>query len=584
MTELTNHMIGCAYSNRYLSQLTGQDHRLTDIAAVLAKLSASLHQIGSELVSHILTHDEHGIHYSHYDVGQPSWTGEPVSLVIGSNRDLVLHIKKFLSVLKAHKHDEERILMKNLLEETKVVELWDNLDDLLVGASISAENVLTGGNSSIKERAQPDEDESCLKEPDDKNQILKSQQTDISTSYPATASNKEDKAFAQDGERIESLIEDKEISSDEDELPLQNTSKDKTPFSTAGNTGTDAQVTVAEPGKNVQIKEMYDKKKCVYLVSEGYRWCSCKSDMTTFILRLVKRLQNKKVKVLLPDEYLSNKDLTEHEESTRLSSWDGQVEELYTGVDLVVCIGGDGSLLEVGRTFQTVSPPVLAFGAGKKNILFSEEVKMLGKGKSRTLLKFMTKKILSTLERGKDVQADELCRQRLELTIHRDFEPPLKLTVLNEIAIVRGSACPARLQVQLEDEETQATLPLLEGDGLIVATATGSSGYSLAAGGPLVHPSLSCIVLTPLASRSCFPLVLPATSNIFVTQHPTSTKSGLIIEVDGKKVAEVKEKGILMIKASDFNLRQIMNVDVSAYFEIVLGKLVASSDVVNSKK
>ena len=54
--------------------------------------------------------------------------------------------------------------------------------------------------------------------------------------------------------------------------------------------------------------------------------------------------------------------------------------------------------------------------------------------------------------------------------------------------------------------------------------------------------------------------------------------------MDGKKVAEVKEKGILMIKASDFNLRQIMNVDVSAYFEIVLGKLVASSDVVNSKK
>ena len=54
--------------------------------------------------------------------------------------------------------------------------------------------------------------------------------------------------------------------------------------------------------------------------------------------------------------------------------------------------------------------------------------------------------------------------------------------------------------------------------------------------------------------------------------------------MDGKKVAEVKEKGILMIKASDFNLRQIMNVDVSAYFEIVLGKVVASSTIVNSKK
>ena len=548
MTELTNHMIGCAYSNRYLSQLTGQDTRLTGIAAVLAKLSASLHQIGSELVSYILTHDEHGIHYAHHDVGQPSWTEEPVSLVIGSNRDLVLHIKKFLTLMKAHKHEEERILMKTLLDETKLVDLWDNLDDLLVGASISAENDLPGGNSSLKETVHSDDYVSFIKDRDGENQVVKSQSTDIPVSYPASASKKEDTVCAQDGVRIESLIEEIPNLSHVDQPALQNTSKVKKPSSTANAAGADDQVSLANPGRNVQIKEMEDKKKCVYLVSECNRWCSCKSDVTTFILRLVKKLQKKNVVVLVPKEYLSNKDLVEHEEFTRLSCWDGQAEELHTGVDLVICIGGDGSLLEVGRTFQTVSPPVLAFGAGRKNVLFSEEVGMLGKGKSGKLLKFMTKKILSTLERGKEVQTEELSRQRLELTIHRDFEPPLKLTVLNEIAIVRGSACPARLQVQLEDEESEATLPLLEGDGLIVATATGryctvfslllklyctcnSSGYSLAAGGPLVHPGLSCMVLTPLASRSCLPLVLPATSNIFVTQHPTSTNSGLIIEV-----------------------------------------------------
>ncbi|KAI0058415.1 ATP-NAD kinase [Artomyces pyxidatus] len=172
-------------------------------------------------------------------------------------------------------------------------------------------------------------------------------------------------------------------------------------------------------------------------------------------------------------------------------------------IDLVITLGGDGTILHASSLFRVGAvPPVLSFSMGTLGFLLPFHVDDFAKA-------------LESVFQGK---ATVLYRMRLSCTFFdkegrkmgNDGED---WQVMNEVALHRGSSPHLNTIDAFVDGQhlTEAV-----SDGLIVSTPTGSTAYSLSAGGPIVHPSLSALVLTPICPRSLSfrPLVFPASSSI----------------------------------------------------------------------
>ncbi|KII95752.1 hypothetical protein PLICRDRAFT_693901 [Plicaturopsis crispa FD-325 SS-3] len=172
-------------------------------------------------------------------------------------------------------------------------------------------------------------------------------------------------------------------------------------------------------------------------------------------------------------------------------------------IDLVVTLGGDGTILHASSLFSAGAvPPVLSFSMGTLGFL----------------LPFHIDHFAKAFESVFDGKATILHRMRLALSFYDKDGQKIgsegdDWQVMNEIALHRGSS-PHLNTVDIFVDGQHLTEAV--SDGLIVSTPTGSTAYSLSAGGPIVHPSLSALVMTPICPRSLSfrPLVFPASSSV----------------------------------------------------------------------
>ncbi|KAJ7350418.1 ATP-NAD kinase-like domain-containing protein [Mycena albidolilacea] len=172
-------------------------------------------------------------------------------------------------------------------------------------------------------------------------------------------------------------------------------------------------------------------------------------------------------------------------------------------IDLVVTLGGDGTILHASSLFSAGAvPPVLSFSMGTLGFLLPFHIDDFAKA-------------LESVYQGK---ATILDRMRLACTFYNEDlskkgDDGQAWQVMNEIALHRG-ASPHLNTIDIYVDGQHLTEAV--SDGLIVSTPTGSTAYSLSAGGPIVHPSLSALVLTPICPRSLSfrPLVFPSSSSI----------------------------------------------------------------------
>jgi NAD+ kinase len=161
-------------------------------------------------------------------------------------------------------------------------------------------------------------------------------------------------------------------------------------------------------------------------------------------------------------------------------------------IDLLIILGGDGTILRSVRELQDFSVPILSINRG--NIGFLAEMNV---SEAPSLLPRFLK--------GEGV-LDE--RSVLHVVASRKNKTLIDGFVLNEAVISQGSI--ARL-IDLKTTVNNEPLTTFRSDGLILATPTGSTAYTLAAGGPIVHPQLSATILTPINSHSFSqkPIVIP---------------------------------------------------------------------------
>jgi len=215
-----------------------------------------------------------------------------------------------------------------------------------------------------------------------------------------------------------------------------------------------------------------------------------------------------------------------------------KADRLECAVDLVITIGGDGTLTWAVSLFDGAMPPVLSFGADSHGFLTVFPLD----GWVRTLTRLLD------LHHAR-APMPLVCRMRLNVTVRRKADDPTpssgavasksvehvtQILCLNEVLVHRGnSGALAKLDVGVDGDR----ITLVQGDGIILATPTGSTAYSLAAGGSMVHPAVPAMLLTPVSphSLSFRPAVLPESAVVTIGVS-LSARCGAALSIDGKEI------------------------------------------------
>jgi NAD+ kinase len=241
-------------------------------------------------------------------------------------------------------------------------------------------------------------------------------------------------------------------------------------------------------------------------------------------------------------------------ESAQVLDSDDEVEreELPGLVDLVVVLGGDGTLLSVTRG-ALGGTPILGINMGTLGFLTEHPAEQL----------------LPMLREILDGRAETVQRERLLVTIESPGREAVTRCVLND-AVVNKSAL-ARI-LALSVKVNGEFVSRFKADGLIVATPTGSTAYNLSAGGPILYPTLETIVVTPICPHALTnrPIVLSLDSTIEIRLESLSEE--VYLTLDGQQGFPISTRDVVRIERCPDPVTLITHPSLS-YFQILHRKL-----------
>ena len=216
---------------------------------------------------------------------------------------------------------------------------------------------------------------------------------------------------------------------------------------------------------------------------------------------------------------------------------------------MVVCFGGDGTLLHMAKTATRHGIPVLGVNIGTMGFMAELESGELSQ--------------LSRIATG-DYTIDN--RMMLDVTVHRDRDIIFHDLCLNDVAITKGAVARiVHLAVKCDDVQAMEC----GGDGIIVATPTGSTAYSLSAGGPIVEPDAHSILVTPICAHDvasrCIVASDKRTISVTMTQN---ARRNAYLSVDGGKALRMNMGDVATIKKSNL-CTQLVRLKERSFFDVV---------------
>ena len=228
-------------------------------------------------------------------------------------------------------------------------------------------------------------------------------------------------------------------------------------------------------------------------------------------------------------------------------------DRLASEVDLILVLGGDGTMIATARMLDNARVPVIGVNYG-------------GLG---YLAEFPIEEMMPALEAILAGQYEVQPRLMLSVELRRGDEVVTHNRVLNDVVINKSAL--ARI-IEIEAYLNNQFVNLFRADGLIVATPTGSTAYNLSAGGPIIFPSMNAIVITPICpfTLSNRPIVVPDDSVIEV--RLITEKEEVALTLDGQVGFDLQSRDRVVIRKSNtaFNLVQPPNRN---YFEVLRNKL-----------
>lgn len=228
-------------------------------------------------------------------------------------------------------------------------------------------------------------------------------------------------------------------------------------------------------------------------------------------------------------------------------------ERLAANADLMLVLGGDGTMIAAARLMGESEVPVLGINYG-------------GLG---YLAEFRIEELYSALESilGGDYRVDQ--RVMLDVELVRGDESVTHKRVLNDVVINKSAL--ARI-IEIEAYLNQQFVNSFRADGLIVSTPTGSTAYNLSAGGPVIFPSMNAVVITPICpfTLSNRPIVVP--DDAAIELHLKTEQEDVALTLDGQVGFPLKVEDRVVIQKSQttFNLVQPANRN---YFDVLRDKL-----------
>lgn len=248
------------------------------------------------------------------------------------------------------------------------------------------------------------------------------------------------------------------------------------------------------------------------------------------------------VKVCLPFEVDRSYDLPKDIRFCRLD------RELPTS-DMVICFGGDGTILHMAKAATRCGVPILGVNIGTMGFMAELESTELQE--------------LSRIATG-DYVVDE--RMMLDVTVHRDRDIIFHDICLNDAAVTKGAV--ARIvHLNVDCDGIQAME--CGGDGVIIATPTGSTAYSLSAGGPIVEPEANGILITPVCAHDFGSRSIVVSEKRVVTVGLThNARRNAFLSVDGGKATKINMGDVITIRKSNLSTR-LIRLKSRSFFDVV---------------
>lgn len=233
---------------------------------------------------------------------------------------------------------------------------------------------------------------------------------------------------------------------------------------------------------------------------------------------------------------------------------DGKTDLSKVDVDLLVVLGGDGALLRAARKLEGNPVPVLGVNFGKLGFLAGIRASGIERAVEDVIV-------------GGGFRVS--VRMMIEATVqHADGRSEGPHRALNDVVVERWDARSLSIHLTVDGE----TATTYRGDGLIVATPTGSTAHSLAAGGPIVEPGLCAIVVSPMCAHGLTnrPLVLSAESELVLEVGPGSQRPGMA--VDGQVLVALAQGDRVTVRRSQVRFH-LASPRTLGHFEVLRSRL-----------
>ena len=232
-------------------------------------------------------------------------------------------------------------------------------------------------------------------------------------------------------------------------------------------------------------------------------------------------------------------------------------EHIPNEVDLVVVLGGDGTLLAMADRIGQAGRDIPILGVNFGSLGFLTEIRI--------------DELYSSLETVLDGSARYDERLMLHAEAQRAGQPTDRRIVLNDVVFTKTAL--SRM-IELSVSVSGSFVTRVKADGLIIASPTGSTAYNLAAGGPIVHPVVDALVLTPIAPHTLTnrPVIIPASAVVDVQPFVESESDDVFVTYDGQTGYPLRRGDAVRVQRAKQPLR-LVKAPARTYFEVLREKL-----------
>ncbi len=251
------------------------------------------------------------------------------------------------------------------------------------------------------------------------------------------------------------------------------------------------------------------------------------------------------VKLCLPFEVDKSYELPKDMQFTRL-------DRELPDADIIICFGGDGTILHMAKAATRYDLPILGVNIGTMGFMAELESSELSQ--------------LSSLATG-EYSIDS--RMMLDVTVQRERDIIFHELCLNDVVVTKGAVARiVHLSVSCDGVEAMEC----GGDGLIVATPTGSTAYSLSAGGPIVEPEARSILLTPICAHDMMSRCIVTSDKRVITVELTrNARRNAFLSVDGGKALKLNMGDVATVRKAQKEIK-LIRLKKRSFFDVVNAK------------